>query len=215
MIEEIHRYPDHAKIVTTGGKTWNSEMAFVAVGRQPDIHRLDLQTAGVEIGESLNIRLNRFCQSSNPDIYLVGDAAGGPMVANKALLQARIAALHATENAVDHYSEGEIVRAVYSNPQVAQVGRLEGSDLRYVRLDFKRLLKTLLLSKPRGFLELAYLDNGQIAGAASAGDHAVDTLAPAALAVRSGTGIKELAQIYAGHPSISEALFEAARKAEI
>jgi pyruvate/2-oxoglutarate dehydrogenase complex dihydrolipoamide dehydrogenase (E3) component len=211
----IERAEDAVSVVTAGGEQYRAALAFLAIGRRPDLSRLALAAAGLP--DTGRLSVDEYLRTSVPTIYAVGDAAGAPMIANRALAQARIAARHASGATVAPFREDTVIHAVYSDPEVAQVGQLIGPGLRNVRIPFATGLKAHLADEAElatGFFELAY-DGAtmRVAGGLAYGAHAADALAPVAFAIQMGACVDDLAASYAAYPTISELAGLAARKA--
>jgi dihydrolipoamide dehydrogenase len=197
----------------------SADAVFIAIGRVADTQSLGLDAAGVAHDEQ-GILSGEFAQTNVQGVYAVGDVAGTPMRANKAAAQGYVAARHALGAATRPLRVNLLVEAVYSQPEVAQVGLTEsvaveqGHEVGTVRRPMQSLLKAELLGNPRGFLKLIWDRNdGRILGACAIGTHSAEALAPAALAVQTRATIDDLASVHVGQPTISEIVFEAARQA--
>lgn len=201
--------------VLDDGSRESADLAFVAIGRFADLGRLNVAAAGLSVAENKYPETNAFCQTAVSTIYAVGDAAGPPMVANRAMAMARVAGLHAAGADVGSYNPHAVVAAVYSEPQVAQVGVTSADDgsIQTTRLDFGAVMKAHLLGEAEGFVELAFDDARKVVGGTAVGAHAGDVLAPIALAIQVGATLDDLAGIFAAHPTLSELAFAAARNA--
>jgi len=104
------------------------------------------------------------------------------------------------------------VRAGYTDPQVVQVGILEGDGIRRVRVEFNRILKPRLHGRvPEGFFEVACGRDRRLFGAAAGGEHVVEIVSVVLPVLQKGGTLDDLAGIYPGHPSMSEIVFEVAR----
>jgi dihydrolipoamide dehydrogenase len=186
--------------------------AFLAIGRCPDLDGLNLAAAGLNAGELPP--LDSYGRSPNPRLYFVGDAAGGALMVNKGLAQARAAAYHAMGLTTPPYDAESTLFAIYTEPQVAQIGRLDGEGTATIKLPYTANLKGNLLTEPAGFIELGYQrSDGTLRGGVAVGEHAADLLAPLALAIQQRLTVNDLASIYVAHPTVSELLFSAARAA--
>jgi dihydrolipoamide dehydrogenase len=136
---------------------------------------------------------------------------GGVMTANKAQAQGRIAVRHLAGKEVTPFDLSTLIQPVYTEPQVAQVGDVGGESS--VRIPFAQSLKSHLLNEGDGFLQLYYDQDGRVLGAVAVGAHAADVLSPAAVAIKLGGSLDDLAELYAAYPSLSELPFIAARAA--
>lgn len=202
-------------VVTSSGEQHLAEIAFVAIGRHPDLSRLNLRATGLELPSRRVPAVDSYGQTSVAGLYLVGDAAGPPMVANRALAQAWVAGQHAAGAKVRPFNPQTVVYATYTEPQVAQVGTVSGAEVQTARVSFDSTLKALLLppAEEAAFVELAYLPDGRLVGATAVGPHAGEVLAVAAVAIQQGLSVADLAVLYPAHPTLSELVFMAARAA--
>jgi dihydrolipoamide dehydrogenase len=212
MVERLEQN-DEVTAVLADGARYHADMAFVAIGRKPDWSRLNLEAADLFPDGGGQIPIDEFGRTVKENIYLVGDAAGGALTANKAMAQARIAARHAAGKPVRGYDPNLIVNVTYTDPQVAQVGQVyESENVRSVRVPFSSALKTNLLYETDGFLALFYDEADQkLKGATALGPHAADVLTPVAVALSLRASVEQLAEMCAPHPTLSELPFIAAR----
>ncbi len=199
------------------GVILNGTHAFIAIGRRGDIANLNLEHIQVQAGR-LGILTDDFGQTSQPHIYAAGDAAGPPFVVNRGLAQARIASRHALEVPTLPYASGILVEAIYTFPQVAQVGLTEkaateaGIPVNVTRMNFASSLKASLEETDKGFIKLvSHPSSAKILGAAAIGDHAADILAPVAVAIKAGLPLSSFSEIFPAYPTLSELPFITSR----
>ena len=152
-------------------------------------------------------------------VSVVGFTWGGWVTSgtsnDRAMAMARVAGLHAAGADVAPFNPNAVIAAVYSEPQVAQVGIVASEDgaIQTTRVAYSTVMKAHLLSETEGFVELAYDQAGRVTGGLAVGPHAGDVLAPVALAIQVGASLNDLAAIFAAHPTLSELAFAAARQA--
>ncbi len=206
--ENIESGEDGVTVHLSSGDSYRAAMAFVAIGRIPDLDRLNLDAAGLKGETRGSVEVDPYGRSAKRWIYLVGDASGSPMVANRAMAQAWIAGRHAAGVKVEEFLPETVVHAVYSCPEVAQVGSL--SSVHKVTVPYEGLLKSRL-SDRKGFIKLGYDEDRKITGAVAVGSFASDMLAPVAVAIRAGLALDDLAAVSPAHPTLSELPFLAAR----
>jgi pyruvate/2-oxoglutarate dehydrogenase complex dihydrolipoamide dehydrogenase (E3) component len=211
LADHIDRDDNDMTVVLSDGSQHRAEMAFVAIGRFPDISRFGLEAAGLAIAPKKAPSVDEYGRSAVESVYLVGDAAGAPMLANRAMAQAWVAGKHAAGATVVPFRADSVVHAIYSEPQVAQVGIVEGDGLQRVRVDYSEGLKLHLAPNAEGFVTLAFDTSRRITGAVAVGMHAADVLAPVAVAVHMAATLDDIAPIFAAHPTLSELAFIAAR----
>jgi pyruvate/2-oxoglutarate dehydrogenase complex dihydrolipoamide dehydrogenase (E3) component len=196
---------------------FRAEMAFIAVGRRPDVAGLNLEAAGLPDNPRRGIEVDGYGRSAVAHIYAAGDVTGLPMTANKAMAQGWIAGQHAVGEPVDAYRPETVVEAVYTDPQLAQLGSSKskaaerGHSVRVLRLGYEAGLKAVLLDETEGFVKLVVdADAGTLLGASAVGANAADVLAPVALSIRLGARLSDLA-LFAAHPGLGELAFAAAQ----
>ncbi len=197
------------------GQELHAEQAFVAIGRIPDLDDLDLANAGISDGRA-GLSLDEYGRSTvAPSLYFVGDATGMPMVANRAMHQGWVAGRHAAGAPVPPFRPETVVAAVYTEPQVAQVGRVDDSpDAASITLPLAEGLRAHLLPHGDGFVKLVYRpDSGILLGGLAVGPHAAELLTPLAVALEQGMAVHRLAGLFPSHPTLGEVLFQAARQA--
>ena len=213
--DRITRDGDAVTVSLTNGQEFSAEYAFVAIGRKPDVQRLDLEKAGIEYDPTAGVKTESTCLSSVEHIFAAGDVTGAPMTANRAMAQGRIAARNAVGKFGEEYYPEWTIEAVYTEPEVAQVGLLQSQatdDVNYTVLHMKYQgnLKAEITEHRDGFLKLLVGDpSGVILGASAVGYHAGDLLAPIAVAIRAGMSYEELHQVALANPTLSEIITSA------
>jgi dihydrolipoamide dehydrogenase len=214
--EQIDRGADGVIVRTETGQSYEASTAFLAVGRRPDVGRLNLDLAELEPGPAGELQTDPFGRTAVPSIYAVGDVTGTPMLANQATAQAWVAGRHAAGLPTPPFRPEAVVHAVYTEPQVAQVGGgpEEAPGVEQVRVPLAASLKAHLLAESEGFVELSYqAQSGNVLGGVAAGPHAAEVLAPIAVAIQLGATIEDLAAAGSANPTLSELAFLAARRA--
>jgi pyruvate/2-oxoglutarate dehydrogenase complex dihydrolipoamide dehydrogenase (E3) component len=221
LARQIERTDRGVRVLNPSGSGYEAEAAFVAIGLRPDLERLNLPAAGLRSGSSGGMAVDPWGRTAVPHIYLVGDAAS-PLSANISIAQGRVAGWHAAGLEVEPLQMEMGVMAIYTNPQVAIVGRLSDRShaLQKVRVPFHTCLRAHLLDDgcpvdEACFLEVSYLAEQPrtITGALAVCPEAAEILTPLAVAVRAGMTIEALASVYTAHPTYSELAILAARMA--
>jgi len=214
MVDRLERDEGITAVLTDCAR-YRANLAFVAIGRKPDWGRMNFPVTGLTPDATGQIHTDSYGRTDNAKIYLVGDAAGGAMVANKAMAQARTAGRHAAAVPVNAYDPDLVVQVTYTEPQAAQLGEtrvIEG--VKSVRVPFSAALKAHLMQASDGFLEIFYNESDlRLRGAMALGSHAADVLTPLAIALQLHATVDQVAEIYAPHPTLSELAFIAARSA--
>lgn len=211
LAERLEADDQGVTLITTSGRRYRAALAFVAIGRIPDLSRLNLSAAGLTVEPRQAPSTDAFGRTAVAGIYAIGDAAGAPLLANKATAQAWVAGRHAAGQDTPPFRPETIIQAIYTEPQVAQVGLMAGPDIHTTRLPLTASLKTHLLPEGEGFVELAYTTGGRLTGGIAVGPHAAEILAPVALAIGQAAFLADLALIHGAYPTMSELAFLAAR----
>ncbi len=216
-VEGVTATDSHVQVRLVDGRTLEGSHAFIAIGRRADLSRLNLEAAGL-FPDPTGIPLNEYLQSPVPHIYAVGDAAGPPFTLNRGWAQAQVAVRHALGLPTPPFRAELVVEAVYTQPQVAQVGvtetqaRQQGISVTSLRARYADNLKAQLLGETEGFVKLVVEENtGELLGGSAAGSHAADILAPLAMTMALGGTVETVASLYPAHPTLVELLHEAAR----
>lgn len=216
-VESVTAGEDGVQVLLRDGRQLEGTHAFVAIGRRSDLTRLNLEAAGFS-PTAQGIPLNEYLQSPVPHLYAVGDAAGPPFTLNRGWAQAQVAVRHALGVPTPPFRAELVVEAVYTQPQVAQVGiteiqaRERGLSVRVFRAEYAHNLKAQLLGETEGFVQVvAEEGTGRLLGGSAIGTHAADVLAPLATAMALGGTAETLASLYPAHPTLVELLHEAVR----
>jgi pyruvate/2-oxoglutarate dehydrogenase complex dihydrolipoamide dehydrogenase (E3) component len=193
------------------GSTVDAERLLVATGRQPNTHDLGLEQLGVSItphGIDVDERLR-----AADDVWAIGDVSGVALFTHVGKYQARIAAADvAGRPAKADYRA--IPAGIFTDPEVATVGRTDGDGLVSARWELTATPRTSTYERPKreGFVRL-FADPGErvLVGAVAVGPQAAEWLGQLTLAVRSATPIETLIDTIQPYPTFSEAIFFALR----
>ena len=197
-------------------KTFQADAVLVAVGRRPYSDQLGLETVGIAKDPKGFIPIDASFRTSQPHIFAIGDLVDGPMLAHKASEEGMavaelIAGHHPT---IDYFS---IPNVAYTHPEVASVGLTEeevkkrGIAYRSATFPFKANSRARCISEEEGFVKMLCEENGgRILGVHILGASASELIAEATLAVARRLSAEELANTCHAHPTLAEALKEAA-----
>ncbi|HXG70602.1 MAG TPA: dihydrolipoyl dehydrogenase [Gemmatimonadaceae bacterium] len=206
--------------VETGGKKQNLEVekVLVAAGRAPNTEDLGLKEAGVQLNEQGFIKITERLETTAKGIYAIGDVAGPPMLAHKGSREgAVLAELLAGQKHVHLVNYGNIPSATYCHPEVASIGMTE-QQCKEKKLEYK-VGKFLFSSNGRartsgeteGFVKIIRdAKYGEILGAHIIGAHATELIHELAVARENEYTVEELDLAIHAHPTLSEAVAEAA-----
>lgn len=204
------RQIEDKKWVQAGNRAIEADEILVATGQQLNIESLNLEGVGVKFNRQ-SLELNEKLQTTNPRIYACGDVWGGYQFAHIAQYEARIALKNALFMPVFKVDYRGIPWAIFSEPQLAQVGMMEaqarrryGKDVFVVRQYFKTLDKAQLLGETTGFCKIVGRQNGQILGASIVGPDASELIGAIALAIRQKIKVNAIANLPYVSPTLSE-----------
>jgi dihydrolipoamide dehydrogenase len=196
-------------------ETVSAEKVLVAVGRTPCVEGLDLQEIGVRM-DGRFVRVNGRMETNVDHVYAIGDVIGKMMLAHAASAEGIVA----VENIMGIAREidyGRIPSCMYTDPEVASVGlkeeeaRRQGYDVGVGKFPYLSSGKALALGEPEGFVKIvAEKGLGRILGVQILGVHATDLIGEYLVAMHVEASIEDLGEVVKGHPTLSEALTEAA-----
>jgi dihydrolipoyl dehydrogenase len=203
---------------TYGGETAEVDYLCVAGGRRADTEGLGLAEAGVELEENGKVRVDEHQRTSNPKVYAIGDLVNAKALAHKASDEGVVAAEHAAGAPTHPVDQNLIPGATFSHPQVASVGLTEaaakeaGHEVKVGKLKLGAVGGATVYDDKDGLVKLVVDSSyGEVLGAHIVGNRACDMIAELVATMALEGGYQELARIVHPHPTISEAIFEAAR----
>ena len=195
-----------------------ADRILLAVGRRPNVEDLNLKAAGVHFDET-GISVDTKMQTSVPGVYAIGDVTGGALLAHVAMRGGEVA----VENALGHaatFEEKTIPWCVYTNPEVASVGlteaqaREQGHDVQVGRFPLNANGKALTYGETDGFVKvISEAHFGGVLGLHIVAPHASDLIHEGGLALALEATLDELVATIRGHPTLGEAVREAALEA--
>jgi dihydrolipoamide dehydrogenase len=193
-----------------------ADVVLVAVGRRPFTEGLGAREAGVKIDERGRITVDERFETSVPGIFAIGDVIPGPMLAHKAEDEG-IAAVELMAGQAGHVNYDAIPNIVYTWPELASVGLSEEeAKERKIALNigafpFSANGRARCMDERDGGVKvLADAKTDRIVGLHILGPRASDMIAEAALAVAFGSTAEDLALTVHAHPTLPEAVREAA-----
>ena len=216
-VNSISQANDKLRVSYNKGQQANfisAEKVLVAVGRRPYTQRLGIREIGLKLkGDAVEV--NKRMETNIPNIYAVGDAAGGLMLAHKASAEGECAAQNAMERRRE-MSYQVIPRVLYTSPEVASVGFLEEEarvrygDVLIGRFPFSMNSRAVLEESYQGFVKvIADAESKCIVGISILGPQASHLIGEAALAIQMEATLEDMAEVIHAHPTFSEALHEA------
>jgi dihydrolipoamide dehydrogenase len=219
-VKAAHVNEDQCEVECKGSKPVRCDRVLVAVGRVPNTDGLTLDSVGIRLDEKGRIPVNDQFATSAKGIYAIGDVIRGPMLAHKAEEEA-IACVEiiATGHGLVNYDA--IPSVVFTQPEIASVGRTEeelkekGIEYRKGAFPFRANGRAWTLGQMEGMVKvLADAKTDRVLGMHILGPRAGDLIAEAAIAIAFGASSEDLARCCHAHPTLSEALREAALAVE-
>ncbi len=217
-VESIQENPDGLAITTSspaGEKIITVAKVLLSVGRKAELDTLELAQAGIETARGA-IVVNQKMQTNVPHIYAVGDCNGGVMLAHVASAEGIVA----VETIIGKRSQIDfktIPYCVYTKPELASVGMTEaqardqGYEVKVGTFPMAVNGKAMIMGETTGVVKyVTDAATGEILGLHMAGPRATDLIVEGALAIRLEATVAELMATIHAHPTVGEALMEAA-----
>ncbi|MCL4767055.1 MAG: dihydrolipoyl dehydrogenase [Hyphomicrobiaceae bacterium] len=201
-----------------GGKseTVSADAVLVSVGRVPYTNGLGLEEVGVQLDNKRRISVDERYQTSVPGIYAIGDVIAGPMLAHKAEEEG-VAVAEILAGQAGHVNYGVIPNVIYTFPEVATIGRSEeelkeaGIAFKVGKFPYTANGRAKINKTTDGLVKvLADAATDRILGVHIIGANAGELIAEAAVIMEFGGSAEDLARTCHAHPTLSEAVKEAA-----
>ena len=194
----------------------DADVALVAIGRKPFTEGLGLELAGVALDERGRVRIDAHFKTSVDGIYAIGDVVVGPMLAHKAEDEG-IAVAEILAGQAGHVNYGAIPSVVYTNPEVASVGKTEdelkadGVNYKIGKFPFTANGRAKAMLATQGFVKiLADVETDRVLGAHIVGKNAGEMIHELVTLMEFSGAAEDLARTTHAHPTLSEAVREAA-----
>jgi len=191
-------------------------VVLMSIGRKPNTEELNLEKIGVKLNDQKAIEVDQQFKTSVDGIYAIGDVAPGPMLAHKAEEEG-VACVEIINGQKTHMNYDTIPSIVYTNPEVASVGKTEEelkeskTEYKVGKFPFMANGRALTTSESEGFVKiLADKKTDAILGAHIIGHDAGQLVAEIVTAMEFGGSAEDIARICHAHPTTSEAVKEAA-----
>ncbi len=189
------------------------DKVLVATGRKPAVSGLGLEEAGIDFDPRNGVLVDDRLQTSNPNVYAIGDVASSYQFTHVADFMARIAIRNALFLGREKASRLLIPWATYTNPEIAHVGLyprdLEERGIAYdtYRRDFGDVDRAVLDGEEEGFVKIhVKAGTDEILGATIIGNHAGDMISELTLAMYKKVGLGEIANVIHPYPTAAEAI---------
>ncbi|MCY8971795.1 dihydrolipoyl dehydrogenase [Bacillus atrophaeus] len=200
--------------------TYSAEKMLISVGRQANVEGIGLENTDI-VTENGVISVNDTYQTKESHIYAIGDVIGGLQLAHVASREGIIAAEHIAGLEPLPLNPAFVPKCIYSNPEAASVGLTEeeakqnGYQTKIGKFPFMAIGKALVHGETDGFVKIvADADTDDILGVHMIGPHVTDMISEAGLAKVLDASPWEIGHTIHPHPSLSEAIGEAALAAD-
>jgi dihydrolipoamide dehydrogenase len=189
---------------------------IVCVGRRPFTENLLAADSGVNLDERGFIFVNEQCETNAPGVWAIGDVVRGPMLAHKGSEEGvMVAERIAGQKSQINYDI--IPNVIYTHPEVASVGKTEeqvkasGEPYNVGTFPFAASGRAMAANETQGLVKIiAHAETDRILGAHIVGPSAADLVQQVAIAMEFGSSAEDLGMMVFGHPTLSEAIHEAA-----
>jgi dihydrolipoamide dehydrogenase len=196
--------------------TIDTDKILLSIGRRPNSENLGLDTLGVKVERGF-ITVDDKLRTNVAGIYAIGDVVGGMMLAHKATKEGEVVAevIAGHKAALDVRT---IPAVVFTDPEIAATGMTEDEakakghpQLKIGKFPFAALGRALSVNDPDGFVKIiGDAKTGELLGVHIVGGGASDLISEAALAIEMGAMVEDLRLTIHPHPTLSEAVMEAA-----
>jgi len=204
-----------------GGETLEKryDRVLVAIGRRPNTDDLGLEATGIVVDDRGVIETDEECRTAEPHIYAIGDVTAGPMLAHKASREGKVAAEAIAGHKVA-FDNRAIPAVVFTDPEISWCGlterEAEAQDMEITvgRFPLSALGRARAIGRTEGFVKvISEPGTDLILGVGIVGPHASELIAEGALAIEMGATLMDMTDTIHPHPTLSEALMEAAEVA--
>ncbi|MFC1500753.1 dihydrolipoyl dehydrogenase family protein [Candidatus Zixiibacteriota bacterium] len=206
---------DHDGSVTTG----TYDRVLVAIGRRPNTDDVGLENTAIELDEHGLIPVDETMRTVVPHIFAIGDVVPGPALAHKASREGKVA----VEAAAGHdsvFDNRAVPAVVFTDPEIAWTGLTEreaeeqGIEVNVGRFPLRALGRARTLGRVEGLVKvIADPENGLVLGVGMVGPHVSELISEGTLAIEMGATLEDLMVTVHPHPTLSEAVMEAAEVA--
>lgn len=220
-VEDQKKNADGSLTLTlAGGKTVDVDCVLIATGRRPFSEGLGLEALGLARGDRGKIAVNDHLQTSSKGLYAIGDVTDIKQLAHFASAQGKAAA----EIIAGHPAQTNwraVPAATFTSPEIASVGlteaeaRSEGRKVKVGRFPFRAHGRNIADGELNGFVKLiGDAETDQVLGAHIIGSKASEIIHECALAIGADLNLADLAHAIHAHPTVTEAIGEAAEDAD-
>jgi dihydrolipoamide dehydrogenase len=207
---------DGLKVSFDGAETKTYDMILVSVGRVPNGKKIGAEKAGVEVDAKGFIPVDSQRRTNVPNIFAIGDIAGNPMLAHKAVHEGHVAA-EAAAGQKSHFDARVVPSVAYTDPEIAWVGLTEdeaktsGVAVGVAKFPWAASGRAIANARDEGFTKLVFdAQTHRVVGGGIVGLGAGDLISEIALAVEMGADATDIGKTIHPHPTTAESVGMAA-----
>jgi dihydrolipoamide dehydrogenase len=207
---------DGIRVEIEGQEPKTYDLVLVCVGRTPNGRRIGAEKAGVTVDERGFIPVDSQMRTSVPHIFAIGDIAGNPMLAHKAVHEGHVAAEAAAGHKA-HFDARVVPSVAYTDPEIAWVGVTEdeaknsGMNVGTAKFPWSASGRAIANARDEGFTKLIFdAESHRVLGGGIVGTGAGDLISELALAVEMGADATDIGKTIHPHPTLSESVGMAA-----
>jgi dihydrolipoamide dehydrogenase len=213
---KVEAAKDGLRVSFEGAEAKTYDMILVSVGRVPNGRKIAADKAGVAVDERGFIKTDSQMRTNVANIFAIGDVAGNPMLAHKAVHEGHVAA-EAASGMKSHFDARVIPSVAYTDPEIAWVGLTEdeakksGAAIAVAKFPWAASGRAIANGRDEGFTKLIFeADTHRVVGGAIVGTGAGDLISELALAVEMGADATDIGKTIHPHPTTSESVGMAA-----
>ena len=213
---KVEAAKDGLKVSFEGAEAKTYDMILVSVGRVPNGKKIGAEKAGVEVDAKGFIPVDSQMRTNVPNIYAIGDIAGNPMLAHKAVHEGHVAA-EAANGLKSHFDARVVPSVAYTDPEIAWVGLTEdeakknGVAVGVAKFPWAASGRAIANARDEGFTKLIFdAETHRIVGGGIVGLGAGDLISELALAVEMGADATDIGKTIHPHPTTAESVGMAA-----
>ena len=196
--------------------SFEADVVLIATGRIPNINNIGLEDLGVKLSQKGQVLVNDKFQTNIPTIYAIGDVIPGPMLAHKAE-EDGVAAVEIMNGVAGHVDYNLVPGIVYTSPEVATLGKTEDdlidNNIQYIKgvFPFSANSRARAINHTDGLVKMLTDKNtDKVLGVHIIGHEAGNLVHEVATAMSFGGSAEDIARTCHGHPTLNEAVKEAA-----
>jgi dihydrolipoamide dehydrogenase len=219
-VETVERTKDGVAVTfTVDGKQQKleAEKVLIAVGRAPCTDNVGIEKTKIEVERGF-VKTDKYMRTAEPGIYAIGDIAMGyPQLAHAGAMEGIVAVTHIAGKPAKPVNPLRIPNATYCHPEIGSVGLTEakakeqGYDVKVGKFPFTANSRASIVGQHEGFVKIVTdAQHGEILGVHIIGPTATELIAESVVALELECTAEELANIIHAHPTLSEAMLDAA-----